>query len=172
MKKGITLLCCFIVLISLTRCSASKRPASTPVKPSVQNTLPVFVGYSSEQVKSEILKEFRGWEGTPHKMGGNSKDGIDCSGFAHHIFKAVFHLNVPRSTELFLKAGIKISKDDLRPGDIVIFRPHSYPRHVGVYVGDNHFIHASTSKGVMLSDLDNPYWKKHYRMSRRILVSR
>jgi cell wall-associated NlpC family hydrolase len=116
-----------------------------------------------------ILKEFRQWEGTPHKMGGNSKRGIDCSGFAHYMYGKLFNLNVPRSTRLFLKEGVRIKKSQLTPGDLVIFRPPTYPYHVGIYVGDNKFIHASTTKGVMMSDLNNPYWVKSYHMSRRIL---
>jgi len=120
-------------------------------------------------VKNLILKEFKGWEGTPHKMGGNSKRGIDCSGFAHHIYTKLFNLNVPRTTRQFFTTGIKINKTQLKPGDLVAFKPHSYPRHVGVYIGNNKFIHASTTKGVMMSDLSNPYWIKHYVMSRRII---
>ena len=120
-------------------------------------------------VKNLILKEFKGWEGTPHKMGGKNKKGIDCSGFAHHIYTKLFNLNVPRTTRQLFTTGIKISKTQLKPGDLVAFKPHSYPRHVGVYIGNNKFIHASTTKGVMMSDLSNPYWIKHYVMSRRIL---
>ncbi len=116
-----------------------------------------------------LLREFRSWEGTPHKMGGNSKKGIDCSGFAHYMYEKLFNINVPRSTKLFLKAGHRIKKSNLRPGDIVIFSPPTYPRHVGIYVGDNKFIHASTTRGVMMSDLNNPYWLKYYLMSRRVI---
>ncbi len=67
------------------------------------------------------------------------------------------------------KSIIEIKKSQLFPGDLVMFQPHSYPRHVGVYVGNNKFIHASTTKGVTMSDLDNPYWKRHYKMSRRVI---
>ncbi len=102
-------------------------------------------------------------------MGGYSKQGIDCSGFAHYIYTNLFHLKVPRTTKQFYVAGIQIKKSQLQPGDFVLFRPHSYPRHIGIYVGNNKFVHASSSKGIMMSDLDNPYWKKHYKMSRRIL---
>jgi cell wall-associated NlpC family hydrolase len=81
-------------------------------------------------VKSIILKEFEEWEGTPHKMGGNSKRGIDCSGFAHYIYTKLFNLNVPRTTRQFFTTGIEINKLQLKPGDLVAFNPHSYPRHV------------------------------------------
>jgi cell wall-associated NlpC family hydrolase len=120
-------------------------------------------------IKNLILKEFKEWEGTPHRMGGNSKRGIDCSGFAFYIYTKLFNINVPRTTKQFFIAGIKINKSQLKPGDLVAFKPHSYPRHVGIYIGNNKFIHASTTKGVMMSDLDNSYWKNHYIMSRRII---
>jgi cell wall-associated NlpC family hydrolase len=120
-------------------------------------------------IKKIILKEFYEWEGTPHKMGGNSKNGIDCSGFAHYIYTKLFNIRVPRTTKQFFTTGIKIDKSQLKPGDLVAFNPHSYPRHVGIYIGNNQFIHASTTKGVMMSDLSNPYWKKYYIMSRRII---
>ncbi|WP_299977534.1 NlpC/P60 family protein [Desulfobacula sp.] len=123
-------------------------------------------------IKNVILKEFEKWKGTPHKMGGNSKRGIDCSGFAHYIYTKLFNITVPRTTKQFFTAGIKINKSQLKPGDLVAFMPHSYPRHVGIYIGKNKFIHASTSKGVIMSDLGNPYWKKHYVMSRRIIKNK
>jgi len=121
-------------------------------------------------IKNIILKEFKKWEGTPHKMGGNNKKGIDCSGFTHYMYTELFNVRVPRTTKQFFTAGIKINKSQLKPGDLVAFKPPSYPRHVGIYIGNNKFIHASTTKGVMMSDLDNPYWKKYYVMSRRIIT--
>jgi len=120
-------------------------------------------------IQKLILKEFEKWKGTPHKMGGNSKNGIDCSGFVHHIYTKLFNIYVPRTTKLLFNTGVRIDKSQLKPGDLVAFMPHSYPRHVGIYTGNNKFIHASTTKGVVMSDLANPYWKKHYLMSRRII---
>ena len=70
-------------------------------------------------VKDIILQEFEKWEGTPHKMGGNSKRGIDCSGFAHYIYTKLFNLNVPRTTKQFFNTGIRINKAQLKPGDLV-----------------------------------------------------
>ena len=122
-----------------------------------------------DQNRDMIMKEFQNWEGTPHRMGGNTKRGIDCSGFAHYIYKNLFNLDVPRSSKEFMSTGQKISKDELRPGDLVVFAPRSYPRHVGIYVGGNKFIHASYRWGIKMSDMDESYWKRSYRMSRRII---
>jgi len=67
------------------------------------------------------------------------------------------------------KLGKKVSKRNLKPGDLVFFRPSRRYRHVGVFIGNNLFMHSSTSKGIIKSNLNNPYWKKKYRFAKRIL---
>ncbi len=124
---------------------------------------------SDGKVKKMLMAEFRKWKGTPHVMGGNTRKGVDCSGFIHQMYKRVFGVAVPRSTKLLMGAGGRIKKSQLRPGDIVLFKPPTYLRHVGIYVGNNKFIHASKSKGITLTDLNNSYWKKCYYSSRRVL---
>lgn len=165
-QKNVILTILFILIIVLSffeGCSNKKNIAIQSVEKTTSQKV------IDNDIRETILREFRKWEGTPHKMGGNSKKGIDCSGFAHYMYEALFNIDVPRSTKLFLKAGLKINKSQLKPGDLVIFEPPTYPRHVGIYVGGNKFIHASTTKGVMMSDLNNPYWLKCYLMSRRVI---
>ena len=165
-QKTVILTIFFILIIVLSffeGCSNKKTIAVQPVEKITSQQA------GDNDIRETILREFRKWEGTPHKMGGNSKKGIDCSGFAHYMYGELFNIEVPRSTKLFLKAGVQINKSQLKSGDLVIFEPPTYPRHVGIYVGDNKFIHASTTKGVMMSDLNNPYWLKCYLMSRRII---
>ncbi|MCK5542920.1 MAG: C40 family peptidase [Desulfobacterales bacterium] len=163
MKKNTIIFLFIIILPVLGGCSSKESTKAQPFEKDSSQRV------SNNSIREILLKEFQQWEGTPHKMGGNSKKGIDCSGFAHYMYVKLFNIKVPRSTRLFLKEGVKIKKSQLSPGDLVIFRPPSYPRHIGIYVGDNKFIHASTSKGVMMSDLNNPYWLKCYYMSRRII---
>ncbi len=154
-----------VVLIFIAGCSGKAvRTSSQSIQKLPSGSL------SDGQIKKSLLKEFNFWKGTPHVMGGSSRLGVDCSGFVNQIFKRVLKINVPRSTKLFMNAGKKIKKSDLRPGDIVNFKPPSYPRHVGIYVGNNKFIHSSTSKGVIMTDLNNSYWKKCYHSSRRLFV--
>jgi lipoprotein Spr len=69
-----------------------------------------------------------------------------------------------------MSTGQRIDKDELKPGDLVVFFPRSYPRHVGIYIGNNKFIHASRNRGVSMADLDQRYWKRAFRMARRLIV--
>ena len=163
MKKIIIIFLFILILPVFWGCSHRENIKAQPFEKKSSRQV------SDNFIREIILIEFQQWEGTPHKMGGNSKKGIDCSGFAHYMYGELFNIKVPRSTKLFLKEGSQINKPQLKPGDLVIFRPPTYPYHVGIYVGDNKFIHASTTKGVMMSDLNNPYWLKCYLMSRRII---
>ncbi len=122
------------------------------------------------QVQETIMREFSAWKGTPYRMGGNTMRGVDCSGFVRHIYSTLFSLNVPRSAREFMSVGQRIDKDELQPGDLIVFFPRSYPRHVGIYIGNNKFIHASRHKGVSMADMDQRYWRKAYRMARRLIT--
>ncbi len=128
------------------------------------------VSMSESHVKKLLMKEYRQWKGTPHVMGGNTKKGVDCSGFIHQVYKRVLGVAVPRSTKLLMTTGGRIKKKQLKPGDMVLFKPPTYPRHVGIYVGNDKFIHASKSNGVTITDLKNPYWKKCYYSARRVFT--
>lgn len=84
-------------------------------------------------------------------------------------FREQFGLELPRSTSEQQDSGKSISRTQLRTGDLVLFRAGSTGRHVGIYIGNNQFVHASTSSGVTISSLDEPYWKKRYNEARRVL---
>ena len=103
------------------------------------------------------------WYGTKYKYGGMSKSGVDCSGFANVLYKTVYNKELPRSTTDILKTTKKVSRNKLEEGDLVLFNIRKKKNsHVGVYLINNMFVHASTSKGVIISSLDNPYYKKSY----------
>ncbi len=95
--------------------------------------------------------------------------GIDCSAFVQRTFREQFGLELPRSTSEQQETGKSISRTQLRTGDLVLFRAGSTGRHVGIYLGNNQFVHASTSSGVTISSMDEPYWKKRYNEARRVL---
>lgn len=110
----------------------------------------------------------RHWSGTPHRLGGTSRQGIDCSGFVQRIYRDLFKIRLPRTTAQQARTGATISKKALRPGDLVFFHPPHKIRHVGIYLGNGEFVHASTSKGVTVSQLNNPYWRKAYWKAKRV----
>ena len=128
---------------------------------------------SAEQsaIYKKLNMHYQNWRGTPYRLGGMQKDGIDCSGFVHVAFRDAFGINLPRSTEALAQEGNKINKNQLKVGDLVFFKTGRKQNHVGIYVGNKHFIHASTSNGVMKSNLTNPYWIKHYWKSTRLITN-
>lgn len=119
-------------------------------------------------IKERLLAQYDEWKGTPYKYDSISSKGIDCSGFMYVTFKSQFGIEMPRSTDMQVKLGEPVSKSDLRIGDLVFFKTSTRNRHVGVYLGDSQFMHASTRDGVKISSLDNSYWKKAYWTSKRI----
>ncbi len=120
-------------------------------------------------IKYQLEKAYKKYKGTRYRYGGTTSLGFDCSGFTQRVFSEYLHHSLPRTTKAMMKTGKKISKKQLKPGDLVFFHPSRRYYHVGIYIGDGIFIHASTSKGVIKSKLTNPYWKKKYIFSRRVL---
>jgi lipoprotein Spr len=111
------------------------------------------------------------WWGAPYRLGGNSKRGIDCSNFVNALMQAVFDLNsTGNSRQLYSQSQKLRRRDELQEGDLVFFkiRRSKNISHVGVYLGNHRFVHASTSSGVMISDLEEPYWQRYYAGAGRI----
>jgi probable lipoprotein NlpC len=123
---------------------------------------------SSQGNKQALYDHYYEWRGVSYKLGGLSKRGIDCSGFVYVAYKSRLGINLPRTTKLQSELGRKVSKKDLKTGDLVFFKTGKITRHVGIYLEENMFLHASVSKGVMISQLDNVYWKSNYWKSIRI----
>lgn len=119
------------------------------------------------QVLSDQLVK---WRGTPYRYGGLSRSGIDCSGFVYRTFRERFDIQLPRTTRQQSDIGTRIRKKDLLPGDLVFFKTGwgEGGLHVGIYDTQNQFIHASTSRGVMRSSLNNVYWRKVFWQARRL----
>jgi murein DD-endopeptidase / murein LD-carboxypeptidase len=103
------------------------------------------------------------WIGTNYRYAGNTKNGIDCSGFAAEMYKHVYCRELLGSAASIWTTTEKISKSELKEGDLVFFKiKKGRISHIGVYLGNNKFAHASTKLGVIISDLDEAYYKKYY----------
>lgn len=103
------------------------------------------------------------WYGTRYRMGGTSKNGIDCSAFMQVLMNTVYNTAIPRTAHEQYNAAMKVSAGDWQEGDLVFFSRKGHAvGHVGMYLGNNKFVQASSSKGVMISDLGETYWVKHF----------
>ena len=113
-----------------------------------------------------LYVESSNWLGVPYRGGGNSKRGVDCSGLTSAIYKKVYQKNLERNSDDQRKKDCrKVKKGKLKEGDLVFFhngRKKKRATHVGIYLKNRKFIHASTSQGVVISRLDEEYWKKHW----------
>jgi probable lipoprotein NlpC len=121
-----------------------------------------------EVVKSNLYAQYEEWKGTRYQIGGLSRQSVDCSGFVHITFKSRLGIVLPRSTDLQVELGQNIDKDELRPGDLVFFKTGRTLRHVGVYLEDGRFLHASSKLGVAISHLNDNYWKSAYWKAKRL----
>lgn len=116
-----------------------------------------------------LLKLVDEWWGTRYALGGSSKDGIDCSGFTQIIIGYLYNIQLPRTAQEQYQKAVKVNDAELQEGDLVFF--HTGGRaisHVGVYLKNNKFVHASTGHGVMISDLTDNYWSSKYKGAGRV----
>ena len=146
-----------VIPLIVTGCSYLPSLQTTPVTESTK--------YDFERLRVEVNR----WEGTPYRLGGMSRKGIDCSAFAMIIYHEVFDIKIPRTTEQQVKLGNRIEIKNLNTGDLVFFQSESKKMHTGIYLSHGEFAHASVSKGVMVSNINTPYWKNKFLTARRML---
>ncbi|HID82957.1 MAG TPA: hypothetical protein EYH06_07310 [Chromatiales bacterium] len=158
-------------LLLLSGCATTDKPAATEKPAVIDKPAPAekpTTKKSSDQQKQRWLSWHQGWVGTPHRLGGNSRRGIDCSAYVQRGYRKLYGIELPRTTRAQRKRGKAIGYNRLQAGDLVFFRPDTYPNHVGIYLGDGTFIHVSSKKGVVRSSLEKGYWRRHFRQGRRI----
>ena len=122
-------------------------------------------------VKKSFLSVYDRWAGVPYRFGGNSFQGIDCSAFVQVAYRDAIGISLPRTTSLQSNVGHGVNYDGAAVGDLIFFKTSRTTRHVGVYLGDKQFLHASTSQGVIISRVDNPYWASKFWHFRRVEIS-
>ncbi|WNL37982.1 NlpC/P60 family protein [Halomonas sp. PAMB 3232] len=144
--------------------NAQMSPVDNPLNSlsSVQTPPPMMI-------KNALLAQHERWSGTPYRIGGTTQRGVDCSGFVRNIYRDAFNRDLPRSTTDQVHEGRLIDRQELQAGDLVFFRPPGPYNHVGIYMGDGYFMHASSSQGVIISSMQNSYWQRYYWQSRRAL---
>lgn len=123
------------------------------------------------KIAQQLTKSALRFIGVPYVFGGTSTSGFDCSGYVQHVF-AMLGISLPRTADAQYDAGHRIV-GGMKPGDLVFFQTYEPgPSHVGIYIGHNKFVGASSSHGVMVSSLNDPYWHARYIGAKRVLASR
>ena len=177
----------FVSLMILTGCNSSRKFASDPIydmgkyrtetkksTPQKQTSPIVKDKPSSSKLNpsaSALVAEAKKWIGTPYRYGGHSRSGTDCSGFVMEVFRAAVGIELPRTSKDQHKSSTCIDVKQLEVGDLVFFATGGSGggvSHVGIFIGDNNMIHASTSRGVMISGLGEKYWVKNYHSAGRV----
>jgi hypothetical protein len=116
----------------------------------------------------ELLAFINQWLNTPYRFGGNSKNGIDCSGFTGQLMKSVYNTEMPHSAKGQYHAVQKIEKENLSEGDLVFFNTRGGVSHVGVFLKNGYFVHSSTKDGVRISSLNEKYYHRKFIGAGRI----
>ena len=144
-------------VLPLPSASAPQRPAAPASQPN-----PTAQAWEREAAK---------WLGVPYRTGGATRSGMDCSGLTTTMYLNVAGWKLPRTSGEQARTGTPVATGQLRPGDLVLFetRQGAGVNHVGVFLGQGRFVHASTSRGVIYSTLTEGYYAKAYRGGRRVL---
>lgn len=141
--------------------SANTKKKTTIKKPNNLAEISEILDVSESTLKNKNLYNFIiDWYGTPYKYGGMNEDGIDCSGFTNILYKEIYKIQIPRVSKDIAENVKRKYTEDLKEGDLVFFSfgKTGIVNHVGIYLHNNKFVHASTSKGVIISNLTEPYY--------------
>lgn len=145
-------------------------PVIRPYSPSPDTTAPGYIPPPALVPSgSEWHQAAAGWLGTPYLDGGHDRRGVDCSGYTDCLYREVVGRGIPRTAYGQWLEGKAISVENIRPGDLVFFQTTGAGvSHVGLSLGGTDFTHASSSKGVMISSLNDPYWHDRFMGARRM----
>lgn len=159
----------FCILILGYSCRHKKDTIKTVTKPKAEaksgsTAFKEKMGLTNKEIKEDKLYSFiSDWYGTPYKYGGCEKSGVDCSCFTINLFDKVYGKKMPRTAGEIYKECEKTTIDKAKEGDLVFFKINSNSiTHVGVYLRDNKFVHASTTKGVLVNSLTETYYQKYF----------
>ncbi|HZT12810.1 MAG TPA: C40 family peptidase [Candidatus Baltobacteraceae bacterium] len=156
-------------LIHEQQAQAAHKAAASPVRSLGKFASRIFLRTS--RIAKNLTRDALRFLGTPYVFGGTSSSGFDCSGFVQHVF-AMLGVAVPRTADAQYYAGRR-TKGGMRAGDLVFFQTYEPgPSHVGIYLGNGKFVHASSSHGVMVSSLSDSYWAERYLGAKRVLATR
>lgn len=160
---------CISVLILLASCGGHRKAVKPSPDTSYEELQPDFT--SGKDLPGErIVSQARRWLGTPYRYGGETRQGTDCSGMVMVLYRDVAGIKIPRNSGKQQEFCKHIQRSELNPGDLVFFSSSRKGRvsHVGIYAGRDKFIHASSSQGVIISSLDEDYYRRHFHSAGRV----
>ncbi|QKJ32775.1 C40 family peptidase [Mucilaginibacter mali] len=176
MKKFSLVIALFLSILA-AHAQTKTVPAQAPEKEDDQESLAKdymsqIMGVALNATSNVKLFQFvYDWIGTPYRFGGSSKKGIDCSAFTKELYEKVFNLDIKRNSRDIFSMVTPVAKDDLKQGDLVFFKIHSRSiSHVGIYLGDGRFAHAS-SRGVAINNIGDSYYSRYFYRGGRMLAS-
>ncbi len=145
---------------------------SSHVEPGT-NSADTQLSYAAAQIEllSILSTELHSWMGTPHVWGGTTLSGVDCSALIQSVYRDALNISLPRTTSELENIGVSVRQAELQTGDLVFFRPDGTGLHAGIYMANREFIHSSSSRGVMRSNVDEPYWDRYFYKARRVFTS-
>lgn len=161
----------FLLLIPVFLFSCkSRRHGESSEAQKIRERYHVLLNVEKSDIRNISLYSFVDqWLGVPYKYGGKGKDGIDCSALACKLYTEVYQTNVNKTSSGLHKKCNEISIKDLKEGDLLFFKINSKEvSHVGVYLQNGKFVHASVKKGVTINDLSEAYYKKHFYKAGRL----
>jgi len=148
--------------------SRDNKPVQIENASAVQIKYALLLNTEVERIQNiSLYQNIDDWYGTRYKMGGTTKSGIDCSAFVQTIFLSAYAVTLPRMAKDQYKVTRRISRTELKEGDLLFFNTRGGVSHVGIYLQNNKFVHASVS-GVMISDMFEPYYVKHFIAAGRV----
>ncbi len=157
---------CMALLAS--SCSVSREvpeaPSPRPLSHEERNQYAQQLGMPvSGKENPALIREVALWIGTPHRYGGTSRTGVDCSGFIVTVNRNVYKRQLPRTTAAIANETRRVNRRGLREGDVVFFRTKGRKvSHAGIYLGNGYFVHASSSRGVVVDNLNADYWSRRF----------
>jgi len=172
-------LCLLVVLLTAASCSKKRIPQKGSDKAltteDIRSKYAAMIEVKPKDIRNEAAYRFIDtWMGTPYRYGGNSRQGIDCSAFTQRFYETVYQTNLPRTTveQITLIKKKKVHK--LKEGDLVFFTFGKKRKndHVGIYLQNGYFVHASSTKGVTISSLHDKNYKEKYSKGGRVNADR
>lgn len=154
----------------LGSCGSSRRMARKTTQAAELSEKLGFKVHKKDDLR--LFAEAAGWLGVPYRYGGNTRKGVDCSGLVNRIYQEVYRIPLERTVKgMDEKNCRRAGKGQLQSGDLVFFnttKKHKGINHVGLFLKNGYFIHASTSKGVIISNIHEDYYRKHWKKGGKI----